>query len=337
MPLVVVPLAPDEIGSLTMDEWDGLLACARVLFERPDHPLAARLGAAGVAAGPFDDEPDALRVGWALVADPGSKRVLELARAGARVTAGAARAPDALTAAHAAPSIRRAASALGSLVAVMARLRSDDGCPWDREQTHASLTVHLLEEAYEVIDAVESSSLEADLQEELGDVLLQVAFHARLAEQAGRFDIADVADGIVAKLLSRHPHVFGEVEVAGASEVLRNWETIKVAEKGRADPFEGIPSALPALLAAVKTQRRAAGLGFAPREEEARRRATEALGPETSAGPGAADDPEASNDAEARVGEALFWLVAVATARGVDPEAALRRATEAFRARSGAG
>jgi XTP/dITP diphosphohydrolase len=309
--LLVVPLAPEEAGSLTLGEWDALRACERVLFERTDHPLIERLRSEGVPAGPFDDEPDASHRGWALVADPGSPRIIELARAGARVTAGVAPTPDDLTAAHASPVARRGAAALGGLAAIMARLRSDDGCPWDREQTHESLKVHLLEEAYEVIDAIDRGENGKELEEELGDLLLQVAFHARLAEQEGRFDIADVADRIAAKLVHRHPHVFGETEVAGAHEVVRNWEAIKTEEKGRTTPFEGIPRSLPALLQAAKVQKRAA---LHADESEARRRIEESL---------AADD----------VGDALFWLVALARARGIDPEGALHKAVGRFRSR----
>ena len=316
MPLVVVPLAPDELGALTVDEWDRLVACAHVLFERPDHPLVERLGAAGVACGAFDDEPDATRAGWGLVADPASPRVLDLARAGAVVTSGTARAPDSLSAAHAAPLVRRAGASLGALAVVMARLRSDDGCPWDREQSHASLARHLLSETYEVLEAIETGAVGPELEEELGDVLLQVAFHSRLAEQDGRFDLAAVADGIVAKLLHRHPHVFGDVEVGDAAEVLRNWEAIKAAEKRRADPFEGIPGSLPALVAATEAQKRAGARGFAVDAAAARRRAAAAL-----------------ERVEPDVGEALFWLVAVARAAGVDAEAALRAATRSFRER----
>ena len=311
MPLLVVPLARDSSELLTLAEWDALVSCERVLFERVDHPLLARLRDAGTAAGPLDDEPDAAHEGWGMVADPDSKRILELARGGALVTAGAARPPDALTAAHAAPVVRRATTSLGNLAAIMARLRSEDGCPWDREQTHRSLTVHLLEEAYEVIDTIESEGSDVELAEELGDLLLQVAFHARLAEQEGRFDLAEVADRIVAKLVHRHPHVFGDVVVSGAGDVLRNWEAIKSAEKGRTGSFEGIPAALPALSTAAKVQKRAGALGFEVLEPAARGRAREALD-------------------EDRVGDALFWLVAVARARGLDPEAALRLTTRAF-------
>jgi XTP/dITP diphosphohydrolase len=313
VPLLVVPLAPDEAGQITLDEWDALCSCGRVFFERPGHPLEERLRAAGVAAAPFDDEPDARANGCALVADPSSLRIVELARAGARVSGGSARPPDDLSAAHAAPVARRAGAALGTLGIIMARLRSDDGCPWDREQTHESLEVHLLEEAHEVLEAIDRNELDAELLEELGDVLLQVAFHARIAEQDGRFDLASVADGISGKLIHRHPHVFGETQVADAAEVLRNWESIKAAEKTRDDPFEDIPKSLPGLLAAYKTQKRAARLGWHAEASEAEARVTGAL-------------------ASGSIGEALFWLVAVARAAGSDPETALLRATAEFRA-----
>ena len=119
----------------------------------------------------------------------------------------------------------QAGARLLDLVRVMARLRAPDGCPWDREQTHASLARHLLEETHEVLDAIDADDPER-LREELGDVLLQVAFHAQLAADEGAWDVDDVARGIVEKLIRRHPHVFGDVEVAGADEVLVNWERI---------------------------------------------------------------------------------------------------------------
>lgn len=312
MSLLVVPLGEDESHLLTLEEWDALSSRRVVWFERPSHPLMARLEAAGVRCGIFDDEPDAAAHDAALVADPASPRVLELARAGADVTSGPALSPDALSAAHAAPAVRRAAAALGTLAVIMARLRSDDGCPWDREQTHESLKTHALEETYEVLEAIDAGMLGIELADELGDLLLQVAFHARLAEQDGRFDLATVADAISAKLLRRHPHVFGEVSVADASEVVRNWESIKRDEKERSGPFDDIPPALPALLAAAKSQKRAAPMGFHPSEAEAR---------ENSARELAAGD----------VGAALFWLAAVARAQGEDPESALLAAVSRFR------
>ena len=199
----------------------------------------------------------------------------------------------------------------------MARLRSDDGCPWDREQTHDSLKVHLIEEAHEVLETIEDGNLEKDLEEELGDLLLQVAFHARLAEQDERFDIAGVAGGIVAKLVHRHPHVFSDVQVEGAGDVIRNWERLKQEEKGRSDPFDGIPKGLPALVAASKTQKKAAALGFSPSPDEIAEKV------------GAAASAPTDEDS---LGEALFWLVAAARASGLDPEGALRKALTRFKA-----
>ena len=316
MPLLVVPLSADEVGALTLSEWDALKASEKVLFEDADHPLIERLRADGVDAFPFDDEPDAGREGWAFVAEPNSPRVIELAKAGASVTSGAITTPDALTAAHAAPVLRHASAALGSLVAIMARLRSDDGCPWDREQTHESLKVHLIEEAHEVIETIEDGNIGPELEEELGDLLLQVAFHARLAEQEGRFDVARVGEGIVAKLVHRHPHVFGDVEVGGAHDVVRNWEQLKQQEKARSDPFEGIPKGLPSLLAAYKTQKKAAAFGFAPEEETIRKEVAAATS-------GPVD--------ETSLGEALFWLVALAREAGIDPEGALRKSLTRFK------
>jgi MazG family protein len=313
MALLVVPLAPQEVGLLTLWEWDELCRRERVLFELEDHPLRARLAARGTEVVTLASDPNVAAGAWAVVADPASPRIVRLARKGAEVACPAHAVPDSLTAAHAAPIARRAAHSIAGLVAIMARLRSEDGCPWDREQTHRSLEVHLLEEAHEVLDAIEGGE-PTDLEEELGDLLLQVVFHAQMAWQSGAFDLAGVADAIVAKLLRRHPHVFGESAVADASEVVRNWEAIKGDEKRRSGPFDGIPRSLPALLEAYKSQKRAAQLGFGADEDAARRAVEQALG---------AGGPDA-------VGEALFWTVAVARARGTDPETALRRATRSF-------
>lgn len=316
MPLLVVPVAPEEAGMVTLAEWDALCRCSKVFFEHPDHPLVTRLADAGIDASPFDDDLPADRDGWALVVDPTSPRAVELARAGAAVTSGSAPAPDPLTAAHGAYLARRGTAALGALALVMARLRSADGCPWDQEQTHESLKVHLLEEAYEVLDSIDRGETGTELEEELGDVLLQVAFHSQLAADDGRFDLAGVADAIVAKLLHRHPHVFGGTVVEGAAEVVRNWETIKGEEKQREGPFEGLPEALPSLLLAYKTQKRASALGFEADAETARRNVAVAL----------------HESAPEGVGDALFWLVALARSAGIDPEGALRKATAKFRA-----
>ena len=317
MALVVVPLAAEETTMLTLAEWDLLLSCVRVVFEDPDHPLIDRLRAQGATAGPFDDEPQADDEGWALVARPDSLRIGALAAAGAQVTSGAATVPDDMTAARGAYIGRRAASALGTLALIMARLRGPGGCPWDAQQTHGSLRIHLQEETHEVLEAIDAGHLGAELEEELGDVLLQVAFHAQMAADDQRFDFAGVAEHVCAKLVRRHPHVFGDVEVGSADEVITNWEAIKRSEKGRADPFEGIPKGLPALQTAYKTQKRAAGLGFRATSEQALAHAREQLAGEVD---------------EASLGDALFWTVAAARAVGVDPEAALRSALARFKA-----
>ena len=316
MALLVVALAPEELGALSLREFDLLLARSHVFFEDPTHPLSERLRADGVTTGGLTDYIDGTRDDAAVVVDPRSPRLLELARAGAQVTNGAIDAPDALTAAHGAKVARRAGASLQRFVGIMARLRSDDGCPWDREQTHKSLQVHLIEEAHEVLDAIDRGELNEELEEELGDLLLQVAFHSQLALDDERFDIAGVADAISGKLVHRHPHVFGDVSVSGASEVVRNWEAIKAKEKTRADVFDDIPAGLPALLMAYKTQKRAAGLGFEADASSARERATEVLAGEVS---------------EQGLGDALFWVVALARSAGVDPEGALRSATRRFR------
>jgi tetrapyrrole methylase family protein/MazG family protein len=209
------------------------------------------------------------------------------------------------------------------LVRVMARLRGPGGCPWDREQTHASLARHLLEETHEVLDAIDADD-RALLRDELGDVLLQVAFHAQMAADDGAWDVDDVAEGIVRKLIRRHPHVFGEVEVADADEVLVNWERIKAEEKGERKPLEDdIPDTLPALARAAKVQRRAAGWGFEWRSVEG---ALGALREEV----GELETHTDADNAEQEIGDVLFATVAVARKLGVDAESALRRTTRGF-------
>ena len=155
--------------------------------------------------------------------------------------------------------------AMARLLAIMRRLRAPGGCPWDREQTHASLKPNLIEESYEALDAIDSGDPQK-LKEELGDVLLQVVFHAQLAEEAGAFNFDDVAATLNAKLVRRHPHVFGTVKVSGAREVLKNWEQIKRGEKKAQGAIPsvvvGVPRHLPALLKAEQVQRKAARVGF---------------------------------------------------------------------------
>jgi tetrapyrrole methylase family protein/MazG family protein len=208
------------------------------------------------------------------------------------------------------------------LVRVMARLRGPDGCPWDREQDHRSLARHLLEETHEALDAIDAGDRDL-LREELGDVLLQVVFHAQMAADDGAWDVDDVAEGIVRKLIRRHPHVFGEVEVSGADEVLVNWERIKAEEKGERALEDDIPETLPALARAAKVQRRAGGWGFEWRSVDS---ALEALREEV----GELEAHTGPDNAEEEIGDVLFATVSVARKLGVDAESALRRTTRGF-------
>jgi XTP/dITP diphosphohydrolase len=199
------------------------------------------------------------------------------------------------------------------LVAVMDRLRSPGGCPWDARQTHASLVEYLIEEAYETVEAIEESDRDG-LREELGDLLLQVVFHARIAAEDpdDPWTIDDVADGIVTKLVARHPHVFGEATAETAEEVEANWHALKAKEKGRQSVTDGIPTALPALVHAGKVLSRSA-----------------ALGDRLPALPAAAEARAAMADVdgEAEFGDLLVALVAEGRARGFDAETAVRVAS----------
>ncbi len=191
-------------------------------------------------------------------------------------------------------------------------------CPWDQEQTHQSLTRHLLEETYEVLEAIDGLDGEGGgyehLEEELGDLLFQIVFHATLAAEAGQFTLADVARTVHDKLVVRHPHVFGDVVAADAEAVMATWEQRKKAEKGRGSVFDGIPGNLPSLLFAYKVQRKAASVGVEV--------------PVESVG-GVVD--VAGLDGEEAIGAALFAVVAAARRADVDPESALRTAAARFR------
>ena len=172
--------------------------------------------------------------------------------------------PDHLTSVYVPALAAPVAGEVAAFAEVVRRLRAD--CPWDREQTHQSLRRHLIEEAYEVLEAIDHLDVEAgegydDLEEELGDLLFQVVFHATLAAEEGRFTLADVARGIATKLVGRHPHVFGDATAESADEVASRWEQLKKDEKGRASVMDGIPVALPALLFASKVQKKAASQG----------------------------------------------------------------------------
>jgi tetrapyrrole methylase family protein/MazG family protein len=226
--------------------------------------------------------------------------------------------PDHLTALFLPEGAAPVASEVARFADLVATLRQE--CPWDREQTHQTLTRHLLEETYEVLEAIEALDTDAGegydhLQEELGDLLFQVLFHATLAAEAGQFDLADVARGIHDKLYARHPHVFGEVDTDDVEVVRQNWEKIKKAEKGRDSVMDGMPTALPALLLALKVQKKAAGAGMDfSTVDEAYDKVAEELG-EVRADPSIAE-----------VGDLLFAATSVAHELGIDPEAALRTA-----------
>jgi XTP/dITP diphosphohydrolase len=197
-------------------------------------------------------------------------------------------------------------SQLQRLVEVMDTLRSPGGCPWDAEQTHESLLKYLLEESYEFVDAVQAGN-RVDMREELGDVLLQVYFHARMAQEhpTDPFSIEDVAQGIADKLIRRHPHVFAGVEVRDSQEVLENWEELKKKEKGRTSPLDGVAMSQPALPLIEKLLYRA------------EKYKVEVNTPDSVSIDGVAD--------ESAVGQALLAVIAWAHANGIDAEAALRK------------
>jgi tetrapyrrole methylase family protein/MazG family protein len=221
--------------------------------------------------------------------------------------------PDHLTSVYVPQLAAPVAGAVAAFDAVVRRLRAE--CPWDREQTHHTLRRHLLEEAYEVLEAIDHVDVDGGtgfeaLEEELGDLLFQVVFHATLAAEEGRFTLADVARGIRDKLVGRHPHVFGDASADSAEEVAIRWEQLKKAEKGRESVMDGIPEALPALLYALKVQKKASSQGVDWRT--------------------LVDD---DGDAVGDTGRRLLELVDAAKARGDDPETELRIAAEVVRDR----
>jgi XTP/dITP diphosphohydrolase len=302
-------------GLLSWDAWEALRS-ARVVLAPSGHPALPALSRAGIAYRVVE------AIDGALAEAGAGGTVVWFAMPGVDV----ADLPPGVT------LLRGSADLPGAhlidLVKTMDRLRT--GCPWDARQTHASLAPHLLEEPYEALEALESGDAEA-FCEELGDVLLQVVFHARIAaerDDGTSFTVDDVADGIVAKLVRRHPHVFADVAVSGADEVTRNWDDIKREEKrakaerlglpasGAVAPsaLDGVPFGQPALALAAQLQRRAARAGVP--EELAQ------LGPE-----GDSDAPVGSCD---EIGRELFQLVAKARAAGCDPETELRAAARSY-------
>jgi tetrapyrrole methylase family protein/MazG family protein len=218
---------------------------------------------------------------------------------------------------------------IAAIFEVVARLRAPGGCPWDREQTHESLRPYLLEETYELLEAIDAGD-DGKVMEELGDVLLQVAMHAEIAAEQGRFDAAQVSEAVAAKMVKRHPHVFGDVSVANADEVLRNWEHQKAHEARKAGREESVvdrvPATLPALAWSLGLQKRAARVGF---DFSSSVPAAEAVAEEARELANAPDQREAFDE----MGDLLFAIVSLARSLKVNPEDALRAAGQRFKVR----
>ena len=212
------------------------------------------------------------------------------------------------------------------LLAIMRLLRGEGGCPWDREQTHQSIRKNFIEETYEVCEAIDDEDTE-HMKEELGDVLLQVVFHTQMEKEKGTFDIDDVADGICKKLIFRHPHIFGNVEVASSEEVLRNWDDLKRKEKHQetdTQALESVAKSLPSLIRAEKLQKKAAKVGFDwDNVKDALDKVQEELDEVRRAIDG-------DGDPEEEIGDLLFASVNVARHLKIDPEAAAEKTCNKF-------
>jgi ATP diphosphatase len=235
-----------------------------------------------------------------------------------------------------------ATASLAEAIAIMARLRGPDGCPWDREQTFDSIKRHTLEETYEVFDAIERRAW-PDLKDELGDLLLQVLFYAQMASEADYFTLQDVASNLNAKLIRRHPHIFAGAEVANSSDVLRNWEQIKQSEKSasttapssgpQSSMLDDIPRAMPAVLEASKLGSRAAKVGFDwPNADGLFDKLHEEIG-ELKAELTPSSTGQSKAAIEAEFGDLLFTAVNLARHLKIDPESALRATNAKFRSR----
>lgn len=211
--------------------------------------------------------------------------------------------------------------AINGLLEVMDRLLAPDGCPWDREQTHQSLTRYLIEESYEVIDAIKTGNMD-QLKEELGDLLLQVVFHAALAQREGYFDFDDVVEGVKTKMINRHPHVFADMNLSTSEDVMEKWEGFKKKE-GKKYLLEGIPPMLPALMRAEKLQSKAARVGFDwPGVEGALDKFKEEVDEFRQA--------HMVKELHGEMGDMLFALVNIARIKEIDPEDALQATNDKF-------
>lgn len=280
MSITVVGLGPGHFGLLTIETWD-LLRTGRPLYvQTENHPVVSELVKQGIAITQFDK-----------MADSALNLETMYEAMAAQIVAKAAEGENLIFAVPGNPAVdqqitkiimqmaadrridvtilaamgfqERKPVSLDPLTDVMARLRSPGGCMWDLEQTHSTLRRYMVEEVYEVLEAIDNRD-SAALCEELGDLLLQIVFHARIAEEGGQFSIQDVIDEVTAKMVRRHPHVFGEVLVRNADEVLTNWDEIKKREKShtRRTVLDGVPQGLPSLMRAYKLQMKAAKVGF---------------------------------------------------------------------------
>ena len=320
--LIVLSSSPRvAAGLLSWPAWQALRDAAEVWTGSAEHPLLPYLAEAGVQARvvPVAQAPGALLDAATTAGGP----VIWVTGEGESAPVGDALARLMVTAAGAGRPVPELEVLPGSydlpgagvldLVAVMDRLRSPGGCPWDAEQTHRSLVRYLVEEAYELVEAIETGDDE-HLREELGDLLLQVVFHARIAQERPEspWSVDDVAAGIVTKLVSRHPHVFGTAEAPPMEYAEDRWEQLKAAEKNRSSALDGVPAGLPALAYASKLISRARRHGVAK--------------------PAAAELTAPDVVDEISVGELLLAVVALADAHGIDPEQALRDSARRFRA-----
>ncbi len=347
--IVLVHTADALPGLLPLHAWTALMSVDLVLVGAEDHPFRPHLDLAELRVEVVG--ADAGSGGAALTRadllsglDPGDKRragvIVDRARAvGEVVYLFGPRDADAFTrvlgmeAARAGLEVEVVyfglapkGTALLELVAVQERLRAAGGCPWDAEQTHASLARYAVEEVYELLEAISSADTAA-LREELGDVLLQVVFHAEIAAGDGTFTIDDVARGITDKLVRRHPHVFADATAEDSDSVMANWEVLKAAEKPeRTGPFDGVPTAQPALQYVEKLQSRAAVAGF---DWEADAEAADRVREELDEFLHAADDGDRAQE----VGDLLMSVVGLARRHRIDPELALRGAADRFRRR----
>ncbi len=226
------------------------------------------------------------------------------------------------------PKRERRFEGFDGLVDVVSALRAPNGCPWDKEQTHESLKGHLIEESYEVLEAIEQGTPE-DLREELGDLLLQVMMHSQIASERGDFDVHQVIQHLIDKLVSRHPHVFGEVSAENAEQVLKNWDAIKRQQKQHESILEGVPKAMPALLRALEVSKRAARVGFEWQDIQGVMDKLHEEQQELQQAIGTGDAQRIASE----IGDLLFTVVNIARHAKLDPEECLRTMVDRFTAR----